>query len=81
MVADLLYSATSFIRNLDYPDLLVYAYTEGMADDLLRVWRRLSDELDSSTTLSWPKLADQCTYTNAANYDHAVYSSFNGQVS
>ena len=39
-------------------------------------------ELDSSTDLSWPKLADQCTYMymNAADYDHAIYIPFKGSI-
>ena len=42
------------------------------------VWQQLSDELDSFTLLSWPKLADQCTCMNAADCDHAIYVSFIG---
>ena len=31
----------------------------------------LSDDLGSSTDLSWPKLTDLCTYMNSADHDHA----------
>ena len=36
------------------------------------VWRQLSNELDSSTDLSWPKPIDQYIYVNVADHDDAI---------
>ena len=73
------YSATSiiqtlFIQNLDYPELANTLARMRRGRGRWSVWCKLSNELDSSTDLSWPKLTDKCTYMymNTADNDHAI---------
>ena len=69
---------TSFIWNLDYPDLLETSSYIGTHMQrawpmiFLGVWQQLNDDLDTSTDLSRPKLTDLGTYVNAADHDHAI---------
>ena len=78
---------TSFIRNLDYPDLLETSRYISMHEQrawpmkFQGVWRQLNDDLDSSTDLSWSKLTDLCIFMNATDHDHTIQISFKGQVS
>ena len=62
-------SRPSIIRTCLRPE---YTYTEGVADNFLGAWQQLSDELESSTNISWLKLTDHCTCMNTADNDNAI---------